>query len=139
MKNSTKVILVIVFILVLFNNVDFGSLNKPKEFSIDKERSEGYVAYIVNSEDQNNQDEETRKCECNGTKQITHGDGHKTPCPCKEGECKCEKEFKDIINEPAVEETKTEEINNDKKKDEPVNNNNKSQQGNVYRLFRFRK
>ena len=33
----------------------------------------------------------TNECKCNGTKEIVHGDGHKTPCTCSalpEG-CKC--------------------------------------------------
>lgn len=34
--------------------------------------------------------EPVSKCECGGTGQITHGDGHKTPCTC-DLPCKCEK------------------------------------------------
>jgi len=30
-------------------------------------------------------------CPCNGTGFITHGDGHRTPCPCPTGQCNCKK------------------------------------------------
>lgn len=92
MKNSTKIILALVFVLILLNNVDLNITKKPKEFSIDKYQSEGYVAYIVNSENENKEDEIT-KCTCNGSKVIVHGDGHKTPCPCDV--CTCKKESSD--------------------------------------------
>ena len=97
MKNSTKVILAIVIILVLLNNVNINI--GSKELSIDKYRSEGYVSYIVNSEIIPNEENDKDNCPCKGTKQITHGDGHKTPCPCDN--CKCSKSLgqEEIQNE----------------------------------------
>ena len=31
------------------------------------------------------------QCPCNGTGFITHGDGHRTPCICPPGQCKCKR------------------------------------------------
>ena len=59
--------------------------------SIDAKESEGYAAFIVNS---SRESEDTKPdnggnaCECNGTKRITHGDGHQTKCPCDVCDCK---------------------------------------------------
>lgn len=61
--------------------------------------------YIV--KDQKPEPNTPTKCQCNGTKEIVHGDGHKTPCTCSPCECKkpgqaevkecnCSKE--DIVN-----------------------------------------
>lgn len=132
MKNSTKIILALVFVLILLNNVDLNITKKPKEFSIDKYQSEGYVAYIVNSENENKEDEIT-KCTCNGSKVIIHGDGHKTPCPCDV--CTCKKESSD--NEQwQFEDDDEEDV---KKKNEETNNNaNLRKEKSVYRFFRKR-
>jgi len=35
-------------------------------------------------------DLDIEECPCKGTKYITHGDGHRTPCPCGDN-CKCSK------------------------------------------------
>lgn len=74
--NLTTLVVVIVFIATFFTSG--GSASKPKQFIIDKSRSEGYVAFIVNEKvlDQ----EEESEIECDGSGWITHGDGHKTKC-----------------------------------------------------------
>ena len=33
-------------------------------------------------------DNPNNACKCNGTKEIVHGDGHKTPCTCEICRCK---------------------------------------------------
>lgn len=49
-------------------------------------------------------DSETECCnQCNGTGFITHGDGHKTPCPCPD-DCPCK------ANKPEEKEKKTTEV-----------------------------
>ena len=37
---------------------------------------------------ENTPDDDITECTCNGTGYITHGDGHKTKCPCESCECK---------------------------------------------------
>lgn len=44
-------------------------------------------------------DKPDNKCACNGSGYITHGDGHKTKCPCS-GECKCESKQTELILVP---------------------------------------
>lgn len=46
---------------------------------------------------------DVNKCPCKGTKYITHGDGHRTPCPCGPN-CKCKKPQGDMGQEPVEEE-----------------------------------
>ena len=88
--DTTTIVVLLVVALTLFINV--GSPSSPKEFVIDKPRSEGFVAFIVNEKlfDTEGGDVQN-ECECNGTKELIHGDGHKTPCPCTESPegCKC--------------------------------------------------
>lgn len=36
-------------------------------------------------------------CKCNGTKEIVHGDGHKTPCTCNP--CNCKKPGESVVKE----------------------------------------
>lgn len=51
---------------------------------------------IINTPDNN----PVVKCDCNGSKIITHGDGHQTPCPCTaSGECKCAKKESNLSAE----------------------------------------
>ena len=94
MKNlqlsTTTVVVLIVFALSIF--VGAGNSALPTEFSIDKARSEGFVAFIVNEKSFDTEGGDVQnECECNGTKELIHGDGHKTPCPCTESPegCKC--------------------------------------------------
>ena len=46
-----------------------------------------HAAYVIHT---SSTDEAPAKCcgRCNGTGQITHGDWHKTPCPCPD-DCEC--------------------------------------------------
>ena len=88
--NLTTVVVLLVFIFTVFVDVD--SPASPKEFVIDKARSEGFVAFIVNEKSFDSEGGDVQnECECNGTKELIHGDGHKTPCPCTESPegCKC--------------------------------------------------
>lgn len=94
MKNlqlsTTTVVVLIVFALSIF--VGTGNSALPTEFSIDKARSEGFVAFIVNEKSFDTEGGDVQnECECNGTKELIHGDGHKTPCPCSESPegCQC--------------------------------------------------
>ena len=59
--------------------------------SIDAKEAEGYAAFIVSSStepEDKKPDNGGNACECNGTKKITHGDGHQTKCPCDVCNCK---------------------------------------------------
>jgi len=88
--NLTTVVVLLVFIFTVF--VDLDSPASEKEFVIDKARSEGFVAFIVNEKSFDSEGGDVQnECECNGTKELIHGDGHKTPCPCTESPegCKC--------------------------------------------------
>lgn len=46
-----------------------------------------HAAYVIHTQQV---DKPSKECcgECKGTGVITHGDGHKTPCPCPP-DCKC--------------------------------------------------
>tara|TARA_Y100001958_G_C21125047_1_gene468024 strand:+ start:254 stop:685 length:432 start_codon:yes stop_codon:yes gene_type:complete len=88
--NLTTVVVLLVFIFTVF--IDLDSPASKKEFVIDKARSEGFVAFIVNEKSFDTEGGDVQnECECNGTKELIHGDGHKTPCPCTESPegCKC--------------------------------------------------
>ena len=88
--NMTTIVVVLVVVFTIF--VDLGSPASPKEFVIDKPMSEGFVAFIVNEKSFDTEGGDVQnECECNGTKELTHGDGHKTPCPCTGASdgCKC--------------------------------------------------
>jgi len=89
MKLSTVIVLLFFAITLIPSNV----LNRNSVASINRKKAEGYVAFIANDKENidNNTDNVVEKCECNGTKQIIHGDGHRTPCNCVNSgsECKC--------------------------------------------------
>jgi len=93
MNKST--IIVLLFFLVSFLPIPEISLGSEKnEISIDINRSEGYSAFIANEDRQvdDTDDEVISECDCNGSKVIVHGDGHKTPCQClnsSSGKCEC--------------------------------------------------
>jgi hypothetical protein len=88
MKKSfiDEIISVVVFLLLLTTFIPFGYAVQ-ETFKFDRGRAEGYVAYIVNSW-QPPEQEVVQVCDGSGF--ITHGDGHKTPCPgcdqCKGGQ-----------------------------------------------------
>ena len=108
MKNIELSFTTVVVLLVLFFTIfiDMESPASPKEFVVDKARSEGFVAFIVNQKSVDTEGGDVQnECECNGTKELIHGDGHKTPCPCSESPqgCQCrptqpvtEKEIEDM-------------------------------------------
>jgi len=85
--SAVSIIILLVFIITLF---DFSGSRTSKVMDFDKVQNEGYIAFIVNeySEDTSPDDDEAQ--ECDGSGFITHGDGHKTPCPgcknCEKGE-----------------------------------------------------
>ena len=94
MKNlqlsRTAVVVLLVVAITMFLGMD--SPSSLKEFVIDKPRSEGFVAFIVNEKSVDTEGGDVQnECECNGTKELIHGDGHKTPCPCTESPqgCQC--------------------------------------------------
>ena len=65
--------------------IDFENLAPtPNSHDFDHQRSEGYVAFIVNESIHDTTpkpDPDPAKCACEGTGLITHGDGHQTVCP----------------------------------------------------------
>lgn len=75
----TSIIVIVVIFLILFAGINTES-SQSKEIKIDKAAAEGYVAFVVN-ETQVQEEEEEVDVECDGSGFITHGDGHKTPCP----------------------------------------------------------
>ena len=88
--NTTTIVVLLVVALTIF--IDVGSPASQKEFVVDKPRSEGFVAFIVNEKAVDTEGGDVQnECECNGTKELIHGDGHKTPCPCTESPegCQC--------------------------------------------------
>ena len=106
MKTST--ILVLVLLLITFVPT-FSLGSGSSEFSFDKAEAEGYVAFVVNTvekkEDNNDQagpDPDINKCACKGTGSITHGDGHKTPCPYHSKKDDDTEDETDLINEKQV-------------------------------------
>lgn len=91
MKTS---IIILLFFLVTF--IPIGTELKVISL-VDPYRNEGRVAFVVNESEPSplKKNEDKVECECGGTGVLTHGDGHKTPCPCKgTGECKCGKDIK---------------------------------------------
>ena len=89
MKPST-VILVVLLAVTFLPPIQFPTWESSDEFEFDHLSNEGYIAYAVNSYE-NEQVAPKTECECKGTGTITHGDGHKTPCPYVNPETgKCE-------------------------------------------------
>lgn len=92
MKNEEKIIFIIIAVAVLiglFKKVE----TSPTQDTIDKIKNETSLSIekaekdILKKEIDNNN---PIACECNGTGFITHGDGHRTPCPAGE-DCKSKK------------------------------------------------
>lgn len=86
----SSIIVIVVILLILFAGIDSEG-SQSKEIKIDKAAAEGYVAFVVN-ETQVQEEEEEVEVECDGSGFITHGDGHKTPCP---GCSKCKSAIKE--------------------------------------------
>ncbi len=93
MKISPSLIIVCLFLLSF---VSFDT--SATEFKVDKVEAESYVAFIANEKSvEKDEDEDEEKSEqCDGSGWITHGDGHKTRCPgceaCNNGELETVKE-----------------------------------------------
>lgn len=84
--SAMSIIILLVFIWTL---IPGGSSPGRKAFTFDHTKNEGYVAFIVNEyQPESIPDDEDDVQKCDGSGYITHGDGHKTPCPGCEN---CEK------------------------------------------------
>jgi hypothetical protein len=88
----------IIFGIMLTSTVLFGAIRIYNNGQIDKEALETFKKDVSMAFDNAEKDIikvtpdiPVNKCECNGTKEIVHGDGHRTPCPCPAGQCKCVK------------------------------------------------
>ncbi len=92
MKFST--ILILVLLAITFIPIDININNPTNSFEFDHSKNEGYIAYIVNSQTETPKPDNVSECDCNGSKEMIHGDGHKTPCQCfntGDGTCNCKK------------------------------------------------
>jgi len=94
MKAST----IIILLLLAVTFIPSGGVSSS-EIKIDPMESEAYVAFLVN-EDEVPKDNDVTECDCNGDGVLTHGDGHKTPCPCiDKGGCNCVKTSSESITQ----------------------------------------
>lgn len=107
--NPTSLIIILLFLITFIPFPD-NLLESKQTFSFNKIRNEGYTAFIVNEDapkDEKDEDDDSNfKCECQGTEVITHGDGHKTPCPClgkDGGVCACGSKSKKLEIKPDTE------------------------------------
>jgi hypothetical protein len=121
MKKSV-IILTILLAATFIPKIEFPKWDeKETGFEFDYLSNEGYIAYVVNSTEYKEPETPKSECECKGTGTITHGDGHKTPCPYVNpatGKCEFGKEVKTetpevIIQDPVYPQPEPEE---DKKK-----------------------
>lgn len=91
MKINPSLIIVCLFLLSF---VSFDT--SATEFKVDKVEAESYVAFIVNENKPEKENDEDTVQQCDGSGWITHGDGHKTRCPgcdaCNNGELEVVKE-----------------------------------------------
>lgn len=81
MKNEDKIIFAIMVIIVAFGL--FKKINNSPSIDIDSIKNEAVLS-IDNAEKgviKTEEADDEVKCECGGTGFITHGDGHRTPCP----------------------------------------------------------
>jgi len=105
MKTSTILVLVLLLITFVPN---FSLNNMSSEFSYDKAEAEGYVAFVANTvkkKENNNEagpNPDINKCACKGTGSITHGDGHKTPCPYHSKKDDDTEDETDLINKKQI-------------------------------------
>ena len=83
MKNYYSIVLAFLAFLILTSGSD--AVIKPRYSFVDELGSEGLACFVVNDNGVYNVDNEV-SCECdNGY--ITHGDGHRTKCPCDNCQC----------------------------------------------------
>lgn len=81
MKNSTIILALLLLVTFMPTSYSFNNQNYDDD-SFDNLSNEGYIAYVINSsESENNNEPVNKECECKGTGVIIHGDGHRTPCP----------------------------------------------------------
>ena len=86
-KNIFPLCVLILFLGVVFSDriLSVSVVKDNTTPSFDAALNEGYVAFIANeSEPQDptpKPDPDPAKCPCKGSGNITHGDGHVTPCP----------------------------------------------------------
>ena len=108
MKKSKKIsgsaLSVIILLVFIWTVLPTGSSGKKSVFAFDHAANEGYVSFIVNEyEPEITPDDDEEGQECDGSGYITHGDGHKTPCPgCKN----CEKSQSELGVSVVVEDSK---------------------------------
>jgi thiol-disulfide isomerase/thioredoxin len=100
---ATSVIILLFFVFTFF---DFDIQTHRKTMAIDNALNEGYVAFIVNESQNVQPDDEDEQEQCDGSGFITHGDGHKTPCPgcraCQKSSEPTEEKAQEITTEEAI-------------------------------------
>lgn len=90
MKKSTIFLVLLLAVTFMPTSIPFSN-GGDSEYEFDHLSNEGYIAYVVNSWEPESEKPAVTECECKGTGTITHGDGHKTPCPYVNPETgKCE-------------------------------------------------
>lgn len=102
---AITIISLLAFVLTFLPSVDIPV--QKGTFNFDSAANEGYVAFIIQGYQPAKPDGDGNVCDCKGTGTITHGDGHKTPCPCiGSGDgCTCKplqsiEEWEEDIEEP---------------------------------------
>ena len=104
MKDRQIIFGIMVASTILFSSIKIynnGQIDKAvletfkKEISVAFDSAEKDIIKVI-------PDIPVNKCECNGTKEIVHGDGHRTPCPCPAGQCQCAKKQEPVASAPAV-------------------------------------
>jgi thiol-disulfide isomerase/thioredoxin len=99
--NKTAMI-VLVLLLISFIPFNMFSLNADdrEAFQFNEVENEGYTAFVVQETEPSDTPDPpptpdpVTKCDCDGSKVMIHGDGHKTPCQCfneGDGVCNCSK------------------------------------------------
>lgn len=103
---ASIIILVVLLAVTFIPPIQFTNWQEKEEgFEFDHLSNEGYIAYVVNSTEYKQPETPKTECECKGTGTITHGDGHKTPCPYVNpatGKCEFGKEVKTEAQEIIV-------------------------------------
>ena len=110
-KNIFPVGVLFLFVVIVLSDKILSSSTTKDETSIsfDVALNEGYVAFIANENEPQDPtpkpDPDPAKCPCKGTGNITHGDGHVTPCPYhkkdeepKKCQCDTDNTYCDCIN-----------------------------------------
>lgn len=93
---------VLVLLLISFIPFNMFSLNADdrEAFQFNEVENEGYTAFVVQETEPSDTPDPppapdpVTKCDCDGSKVMIHGDGHKTPCQCfneGDGVCNCSK------------------------------------------------